>query len=521
MTAHAVPGGSAPLLPVNPATMFVMKGAGASAQDGGVLGYMRQICADDSLVVYTDGTSPSYPFVGTYALYFCNNNTNTSIGVPLTGTQSTIAFYKNSAGSAQGVAPTNSSSNTGFLDTTTNFATGTFSCFGTQLSVPIVYNFTNTNSTTGTSTNSASGTFTGVRILGSALIFQNCNKGSTVTATNTSPYVTQAVADMGFADVEPRLLTTGPSQFNNLTIFPGNAVIFGIAVSKTMYTALQTSQGLPNNDLPTSMPTLQKQDVAAVFNGSITQPTQLGLTAPADNNLVVVRRSSTSGTQAFAAAYFLNSQLNGTTPKCVTGADLFVAITTSTCGPTNGTPPPAGYQIFAGGSTELNKSCLNAADAAGRHAIGLVSTELPPITSDGYRFVKLNGARPSLYAAFNGQYDYVAESTLVYRTAGGNILGGNQKVFADTLIAKFGNPEIVQAIDTPLKLPVSDGGTTFNAGILTPFTSTATVPPSLPVTNDKILDSPVWPFTKSNSGSAQNCLPPQLRSGSSVTTAPE
>jgi hypothetical protein len=506
MSAHAAPGANAPSLPINPATQLLVLGAGASAQDAGVMGYMRSICADDSLVVYTDGVSASYPYVGTYALYFCNNNTNTSIGVALTGTQSTIAFSKNSAGSAQGVAPTNSHSNTGFLDTTTNFSTAAFSCFSTQISVPTVYQYAG-----GTSTSSTSGTATGTRLLGSALVYQNCNKGSTITTTNSSPYVTQAAADIGFADVEPRLLTTGPSQYNNLGIFPGNAVIFGVAVTKTMYTALQSAQGLPTDDLPTSMPSLSKQQLSAVFNGSITKPSQLNLTAT-DDNFVIVRRSTTSGTQAFAAAYFLSSQLNSTTPKCVTGADLFVGITQTTCTD----PFPAGYKVYAGGSTELNKVCLNVLNsnsAGSRFGIGLVSTELPPATADGYRFIKINGAPPSLYAAFNGQYDYVAESTLNYRIAGSFPLGGNQKVLADNLIAKFGNPEIVQAIDTPLKLPVSDGGTTFNAGILTPFTSTTTLPPqSFPLTNAKILDNTIWPYTKSSSGSANNCLPPQLGS---------
>ncbi len=470
---------SALSLPVNTANTLEVRVSGASAQDTGVFNMMRRICSNGTLDVYTNqtNTSASYPFVGNQALYLCTNNTNTSFGITGLGTAfSNVALYKSSVGgSGTGVQPVNNSVATAFL-IGTNTATA-LGCSNTASPISVA-------ATTDTSSNT---------VLGSARVFLNCSATQNV------------VPDAGFSDVEPPLFDSNPANTNNLAVNSANGVIFGIPVTLNLYRALQTAQGLTTDDDASHMPSLSKLQIAGVLNGAITSWANLetptgGSLGLSDNTVYLARRVDTSGTQKFAGIYFLNN-------PCYAGSDFVISTpATTSC------TAPTGTVFLGSGSSDV-KNCLNALNTGGRAGLGLLSTEFPPKSTDGYRFVKVNGKAPSLVNAANALYDYVAEQTIQWRSTT-NPLTGTKLTFMQGVVAKIGDPVVVSAIDGPLVLPISDGVSgTFNAGLMSLFTNGYT--PNDPatssgLTNSVVLANPVIPSSKAVSGSPQNCSTPQV-----------
>lgn len=155
-----------------------------------------------------------------------------------------------------------------------------------------------------------------------------------------------------------------------------------------------------------------------VYAGLYTEAvTNQGAPAQTDTNTQICRRVNGSGTQAQFNAIVMGW-------PCDRALDVLV--------------PAAASNPFGGPKVVLNsgsgdvRRCLNAynngndggmtnpvkpdAVATKRWAIGVQSLENNPSLADQYRFIKLNGAAPTLANAFNGSYDDWAAQSIQWRT---------------------------------------------------------------------------------------------------------
>ena len=256
--------------------------------------------------------------------------------------------------------------------------------------------------------------------------------------------VTSVVPDAGIADVEAALFTTTTAaDIAALTPSPLFQIIFAPAVSLNLYRALQTAQGLPLDDLPTSVPNMTRGQLAGIFNSTIGDWTDFqvdgaagagpdfatGATAPggfggAVTNVFICRRGEDSGTQASFTSFVLNERCNGSVPG-------FVGPTTAAC-LDNGcdyVDATFGFDfIFAGDGSGDVRACLDAKNdlggdpldpnaPAGVYGIGVLSTNTSVNNTDRrIRFIGVDGAAPTLASVANGGYHFVTENVL-------NVLG--------------------------------------------------------------------------------------------------
>ena len=133
----------------------------------------------------------------------------------------------------------------------------------------------------------------------------------------------------GVADVEANLLRTVPGAgtlaANDISnLISGQAgldVVWGVAVTKNLYYALQTAEHLAdgtkiaacataNNDAPACAPSLSKAQVASLYEGTqlVSWSSITGLNNTVDNNTYICRRDVGSGTEASFEAYFLGAR---------------------------------------------------------------------------------------------------------------------------------------------------------------------------------------------------------------------
>jgi hypothetical protein len=271
---------------------------------------------------------------------------------------------------------------------------------------------------------------------GSSVAYTNI---TTRTATCTQ---SETVApDAGFSDLEPNMLNQAPNLIDNtlgnpasgsklpvdistLTVAPYWQAIFGVVVNLKAYRALQTAQGLTQDDTDANRPTLSKTWIRnAMTGGADTSAAGLqgwGLVLGTGGNgktVNICRRDPGSGTQATAQVHFLSN-------PCNTAYKLDAVRQGSASKPA----PDAntgGVLPIENSSTGDVLACLNNADANGStaYAFGIVSRENVE-TGTNWRYVKLDGALPNRYiattapsGAVNGSYDFVGEGTMQWNTA--------------------------------------------------------------------------------------------------------
>lgn len=186
---------------------------------------------------------------------------------------------------------------------------------------------------------------------------------------------------------------------------------FGVAVSRDLYAALQTKQGLTaagctaDTLTPACQPTVSRAQYASIasatFNSAKSDINSL-FGVPA-GKLTLCRRVSTSGTQAASNQFFLNN-LTGNGPN----AGFELAADAATYGP----GAVATFEVKEGSGTSNARDCLNATG----YGIGVLSLENVPAASTGYRFVKLNrvegfdAANSSQATGINGEYEFAYQS---------------------------------------------------------------------------------------------------------------
>ncbi len=341
----------------------------------------------------------------------------------------------------------------------------------------------------------------------------------------------------GLSDVNPELVggITAP-----LTVRPQNQIVWGLPVSRNLRNALQTAQGLvpaavphddPQRDSEAAMPTLARAQVAALFSGAVSSWDQfydtsgtplsrsplLGNSAPHDPDasgaspgayrpasatVYVCRRIASSGTQAAYEVHYLHA-------RCESNAPAFVVPNDGSNLNTGGNPTqltrvarPAG-RVFAGVGTGDVRDCLDAHTQFNRWAIGVLSTE--NIGNNGnrrFRYVKVDGAAPTLLNAYLGRWPHVTEQSMQWRksfdpalttTAEGRVLG-----FVAT---NLGLPRVIAALNSGFVHSWGQGG------YLAPATSAFAGPPA-PVTADSLRMDPVGSLTRSLGGRLDDCHEP-------------
>lgn len=288
---------------------------------------------------------------------------------------------------------------------------------------------------------------------------------------------TGALAHAGISDVEPALLESPINNGGNRNVSSLNAAgfvqnIFGVAVNKKLYLALQKAQGLVDasatviDESDAKQPSIPKSFVTGALTsqllGSSSSKKGWNLLVPStvdsnvDNKRVnVCRRTPGSGTQAASNLYFANNPCGGL-------ASGYVPAT----GTTSAVPSVLGNLTVRqnSGSGDV-ESCLRTLDGladstGGGYALGILGRENNPLPKDasgnliqdkGYRFVKLSGAAPTRAAAINGDYDFVVESTMQWSTTGANAPTADQLALLTKMRNEMGKASVLQRLDPDLQ----------------------------------------------------------------------
>jgi hypothetical protein len=275
------------------------------------------------------------------------------------------------------------------------------------------------------------------------------------------------MADAGLSDVEPALLEAG---INNGAARPtGNLDsegfvqnIFGVAVNKKLYLALQKAQGLVDpavtvvDEDAAKQPSLPIPFVRGALTGQLLGndatfkkgwnlliPTSVDA-AVMSKKINVCRRAAGSGTQAASNVYFANNPCGGGDVYLPTAAGGTIAATGS-------------LAVNAGSSTGAVETCLGttAQNAAGdAYALGVIGRENNPravingVQQDkGYRFVKLNNVAPERANVINGTYEFVVESTMQWAKTGANAPAGEKLDLLKLLRNNMGKASVLAGLD--------------------------------------------------------------------------
>ncbi len=480
--------------------------SGATAHDAGLLLLLRNttsgsvICKPDTLDVYITSSKND-------TLYFCMGGLNS--GAP----EKRIAIFKESdGGSGVGVGPLVRAQDT------LNVSDGT----------TITRNWLNASDST---VRASSGTVKAASGAFSAYV-EHANMPLTAVTTVGN-------ADVGISDIEPArfseiynpILTT--EEINALQINGISGVIFGVPVTKSIYQRLQALQfakvnvchpsnanyGLitdstSNASSEKCMPSLNRDQVAAIYTGSlvtwdrirsaVNKTENAANVAPfgllADKTIYVQRRFATSGTERSFEIYFADV-------GCVTGASLFLDKTTT--------------RVTENSGTSNVVSGLNANELAGKGAIGVLTTEKVATTTDGWRFIKLNGYSPSLLNVVKGTYDHFFESTIQWRKvpiAGMPAIASDKKSVATAIVNQLGNPSVVSTLDVGFTHPFGRSGLVGNAiknklrAPTTPFVASGTNPANA----SDVYFRPVASSTRGTNGSPNACRSPVKVNNSQV-----
>ncbi len=276
-----------------------------------------------------------------------------------------------------------------------------------------------------------------------------------------------ALADAGLSDVEPALLEAGINAgagraVDNLDSAGFVQNVFGVAVNKKLYLALQKAQGLVDvsataiDEDAAKQPSIPTTFVRGALTGQLlgSNATKKGwnLLIPASveaniNNkkINVCRRTAGSGTQAASNAFFANNPCGGAT-----------AYTPSNAG--GGAISATGsLTVVAGAGTGNVETCLGTTAenaAGGAFALGVIGRENNPRANGGdkgYRFVKLSGVAPERAHVIDGSYEFVTESTMQWAKTGANAPAGDKLEFLKNLRANIGKASVLAQLDPDLQ----------------------------------------------------------------------
>jgi hypothetical protein len=455
------------------------------------------------------GSTDIYLIGAVQKLIYCS--ATASSGLPA-GTPLAI-FKESEVGSANGVQPL------------INVATG--SAAGTIFIDPTVI----TDSTCGTAaTTNATGDF------GTYVTHPGC-----VTTAKTA-----GTPIGGFADVEAAILLTATGQSISATATSSDLVahptldqVWGVPVTKKLYYDLQTAEGLTSTcpasytqygsvvtgtsflgkDSPSCAPSLTKQQIVSLYTQQIQADAQLGLSNSTDSTIYICRRDYGSGTEASYEALFVGERCSKT------GLSI---------------PGEDGATVWANASGGAVRNCLQAFNAGGKtvtgyyattssittlgnqYAIGMLNMEVTAANlsgaSDGFRMVAVDGVLPQLANLQNGTYPYFSTGNAYQIKAGKTGAPTGSAATAFTAIrSKIGHP--LWTADSNSNYSSNPWGVTGDQSPAGNAGYASTNPPTLPASHTTAATNPTAAFTKTASGSINNCDVPVFDS-TDLTTAP-
>ena len=352
----------------------------------------------------------------------------------------------------------------------------------------------------------------------------------------------------GIADVEANILHDPNDKpfptalLPSLSGQPGLDVVWGVAVTKNLFYALQAAEHLTdgtriaacntaNNDSPGCAPSLSKAQVASILqvNGALVTWNQFtGLNNTTDNNIYICRRDPGSGTEASWEQFFLGARCGGASNPA--GSAL--------------TPwPEDGQFVFEQGSTGGIRNCLQAFfgggtitpfnpvhspvhENGGQWAIGVMTSEVKSgdltasgsnLCNDCFRMVALDGVLPTLDNVVNG-YDPFFSTDVFYTTSTGPDAAGSgaSATLFSSLQGRMGHPNFTSITNSAFAgRPWGSGGDLAPAGV---YASGS--PPTIPATASTVASNPTNAFSKSYTGSVANCDTPVLQLGTGSTPPP-
>ena len=239
------------------------------------------------------------------------------------------------------------------------------------------------------------------------------NAGTNIACAEAPPTLTTTVAaPLGISDVEPQFFGAAAGTYNNLLIEPLATVIFGLPVTTTAYTALQTAQSLtPGATDAANIPTLSSAQITSMF----TQEGQSwsGLTGAvlADDTVYVARRANSSGTQKTYEAVIARTLNNTATAK-----SCYVALPTFLSGPdaldniaANTLCDGSNLIVKNSGSGQV-AACLNRLNTATKGGIGTLTTEA--VSTTGWKHVRINGQLGNYTNVKAGSYTAYGDAAL-------------------------------------------------------------------------------------------------------------
>src|SRR5215469_11015098 len=369
----------------------------------------------------------------------------------------------------------------------------------------------------------------------------NAGSAGTDAGCTAGDFLQNVVPTGGVADVEANLLRTVPgggtlsnSDIGNLlAAAPGLDVVWGVAVTKNPFYALQAAEGLgaggaapcstSNNDSPACAPSLSKQQIAGLLlgandnNGNLLSWNQIvGISNATDNNVYICRRDVGSGTEASFEAYFLGARCSSSDESMSTQDGAFTIESAST-----GNLETCLQAFDAGGITitpynqDFGTTYAPFAPAGNQWAIGILSTEIKPgdLSShgDAFRLVAIDGVLPTLANVVNGYYPYWSEDSWYTVKSGNNIPSGDPLAAFKAVQGDIGHPSPTHDADANYSGQPWGAGGDLSPAELFGTDAGAGYTGNPPYTTAQVLANPIALWTKAAAGGApNNCDTPVL-----------
>lgn len=370
--------------------------------------------------------------------------------------------------------------------------------------------------------------------------------GATDTSCTAGDFTNNVVPTGGVADVEASLLRTIPGAgklstsdiATYLSGAPGLDIVWGLGLSKNLYYALQSAEGLTskcpsgNLDSTACAPTLSKPQVASILDGQVISWSQLGLNNTTDNNVYICRRDVGSGTEASFEAYFLGARCSSSSEQMATQAPPFVVEEASTGNILNCLEAfDLGKIAVTPYNNDFNTTYTPFTPTGGQWAVGILSTELTTTQVQAadnstdtqtpgtgtVRMVAIDGILPTLENVVNGYDPYWGTDVFYTVKSGSNIPSGNPLAVFKAIQGDIGHPTPTVTADSTYVNVWGNGGDLSPASLF--FTGQYT---SFPVTGATIEATPINQFTKASSGSVDNCdTPVEYQGAAGAVSAPE
>jgi ABC-type phosphate transport system substrate-binding protein len=482
--------------------------SGSTAVDGTILNSALALvspgglCQSGTVDVYYIGTASSY----SNRMIFCSSSSTvtSSAGTLPTGTKLAI-FKESNVGSVNGVTPL--------------YLTAEGQPNGLAFINPAAITDANCATTA---------TVAATAKLGGYTNHSGCPATATVNADPTA----------GFADVEAAILrtpTNGPVDAAATTHYLSSVgtldQIWTILLTKNAFYALQAAEGFTSpSDLATNAPSLSREQIASILSGNLVSWSQLGVSSPVDDNVYLCRRDFGSGTEASFESEFLSERCSQLETQSLL--------------------PEDGTYVFAAGSGSGVRGCLEAffqggsitpyylpgtsnpagpgqnspvTEGGSQFAIGINNAELSASNlsgaNDSFRTVAIDGVGPTVANVQNGVYPYFSTGVSYQIKTGTGVPTGNPKIVAAALLSKLGHPAFTAVSNSGYTgvVPWSGTGDAAPAGLYLKTNPVTTVPS----TSAYAATNPTNVFTKSSSGTVNNCDIPVFDQADQTKTAPE